>query len=129
MRQGIIINHDEKFDIQLSKAHVEEGVLAHLLADDALKIEHKGEHVQWRETGNIAIEYECNGHSSGLAVTEAQQWVHELYDFDGQLIVRLIIPVPMLKRMCARARRSERAGDGKRSKIFLLSTNINSWLP
>lgn len=81
------------------------------------KIELKSESWQWERTGNICIEYKQNGKPSGIAVTEADYWVHELKR-DGKTLVYLMFPIDRLKNLARQAyqdgRYREGGGDGGR---------------
>lgn len=114
-----------KFDIQLATAIVRENALARLFSDADLTIEHKGETYLWRRSGKICIEYGYRDLPSGIAATEADLWVHELYDDDGQLIVRLVFEMETLKELCraakSRGQRLRHVGDDKLASIILLS--------
>jgi hypothetical protein len=77
--QKIKFNRDSKFDLQLSDALVNERRLAEIFSAAKIeKIELKSESWLWERTKNICIEYRQNGKPSGIAVTEADYWVHEL---------------------------------------------------
>jgi hypothetical protein len=121
----VIFNHDNKFDVQLGAAIVHENELARLLSDKTLKVEVKTESYIWRKTGNIAIEYRNRGKKSGISVTEADIWVHELCHDDGRVVFRLVFEVPVLKKLCraayARGRICRNCGDDGLSDVILLS--------
>lgn len=117
----ITFNRDKKFDIQLGRALNAENQLAEILAEK--KIELKTETWQWEQTGNIAIEYACDGKPSGLAVTEADFWVHELRRGNDTLVY-LMFPIARLKELAAvayRAGRRRRGGDDARFDMVILS--------
>ena len=118
----IILNRDAKFDIQLGAALRHEKRLADLLAN--AKIELKSESWQWEQTGNIAIEYACDGQPSGLAATEADLWFHELLR-DGETIGYFVFPVSRLKELAREAYREGRyrtgGGDNGRFDNVILS--------
>lgn len=126
MDERVKFNADHKFDIQLDAALVKERRLAELLCCGTFeRIEHKGETYQWRRTGCIFVEIRRAGKWSGLAVTTADVWVHELFDDDGTLLGGLNLPVPVLKRMARAAwddplRRKTMAGDGGLSEGVVL---------
>jgi hypothetical protein len=111
-----------KFDIQLSQALINERRLADIFENG--KIEVKSESYLWEKTRNICIEYEQNGKPSGIAITDAEHWIHELLLQDGSVHVRLMLPVPRLKELCRRAhaegRYRKNAGDGGRFSVFLI---------
>ena len=111
----------KKFDLQLRASEEREKELGGILS--SAKIELKTETHQWEQTGNICIEYECNGKPSGIAATEADFWVHELRR-DGETLMYLWLPVDRLKTICRKAYAAGKyrvnAGDGGRSKVVLL---------
>jgi hypothetical protein len=114
----IAFNRDRKFDLQLDQALVAERRLAEIFAAAKLeKIELKTETWQWEQTGNICIEYRQGGQPSGIAVTEADYWVHELRR-DSQTLCYLMFPIERLKELARRAyaegRFREGGGDGGR---------------
>lgn len=122
----ITFNRDAKFDLQLSAALIAERRLAYIFSAAKIeKIELKTETWQWRRTGNIAIEYRQKGQPSGIAITEADYWVHELCADDGSTLGYFMIPVPHLKTLCREALRRGRhhtgGGDGGKFDMVLLS--------
>jgi hypothetical protein len=120
----IIFNRDRKFDLQLSDALIRERCLAEIFcAANIEKIELKSETWQWEQTGNIAIEYACDGQPSGIATTEADYWVHELRR-DGRTLLYLMLPVERLKELARAAYQAgqhrEHGGDAGRFSVVLL---------
>jgi hypothetical protein len=118
MSEGVTINRTNKFDLQLNQAMVAERRLADIFAAAKLeKIELKTETYQWEQTGNMCIEYRQNGKPSGIAVTEADYWVHELRR-DDQTLCYLMFPIGRLKELArqafAEARFHDHGGDGGR---------------
>jgi hypothetical protein len=121
--QKIVFNPDNKYDLQLSAALVRERALAdifqHSIFDGTkpVRIELKTETWLWERTGNICIEYRADGKPSGIAITEADIWVHELRR-DGQTLCYLMIPIPQLKELARKAyaegRYHQGGGDGGR---------------
>lgn len=114
----IVFNRDNKFDLQLGQALVNERRLANIFATGKLeKLELKSETWQWERTGNICIEYRQNGEPSGIAITEADYWVHELRR-DDQTLCYLMFPIERLKELARKAyaegRYHEGGGDGGR---------------
>ena len=116
------VSNRSKFDIQLSQALINERRLANVFENG--KIEVKSESYLWERTRNSCIEYEQNGKPSGIAITEAEHWIHELLLQDGSVHVRLMLPVPRLKELCRRAyaegRYRKNAGDGGRFSVYLI---------
>jgi len=120
----VIFNNDAKFDFQLSRATLDEIDCARVLADG--KIEHKCERHQPWETGNICIELARGGRPTGLAVTEASVWAHELR-YNDETIATLLIPVAVLRKLVhhfendpACNNRFRNGGDGGLSEGVLL---------
>jgi hypothetical protein len=123
--EKITFNRDNKFDLQLGQALRNERRLAEIFSYGKIeRIELKSETWQWERTGNICIEFRCDGRPSGIAVTEADYWVHELRRDDDTLLY-LMIPVPRLKQLCREAIKAGRAryggGDGGRFDNVVLS--------
>ena len=103
---GFDLNPNKKFDIQLDAARLHEHVLGDLLANG--KIELKVETYQWRQTGNICLEFRNRGELSGIAATEADVWVHQLNDDEGKPIVAFMFPIKRVRGLARWA--SERGG-------------------
>jgi hypothetical protein len=118
MADKISFNGGNKFDLQLSSALINERRLAEIFTVAKIeKIELKSETWQWEQTGNICIEYRQNGAPSGIAVTEADYWVHELRR-DDQTLCYLMFPIERLKELARKAyaegHKHEGGGDGGR---------------
>ena len=114
----VTFNSNGKFDFQLSEALIDERRLADIFQYRRIhKVELKSESYLWERTGNICIEYEQGGKPSGIAVTEADYWVHELKR-DGQTLVYLMFPMDRLKELAraawAKGNYHEGGGDGGR---------------
>jgi hypothetical protein len=115
---AVTFSRGQKFDLQLNDAMINERRLAEIFSARRIeKIELKSETYQWEQTGNICIEYRQNGQPSGIAVTEADYWVHELRR-DGETLVYLMFPVPRLKWLAREAYKAghfhQGGGDGGR---------------
>ena len=67
---------NKKFDIDLKYGQVREKQVSNIFANK--KIEIKTERDWWDKTGNIALEYECNGKPSGISATTSDYWIHIL---------------------------------------------------
>jgi hypothetical protein len=122
---GIAFNNDNKFDLQLSQGLVAERKLAEIFRVAKIeKIEVKSESYLWERTGNICVEYEQNGRPSGIAVTEADYWVHELKTTAGETVVYLMFPIQRLKHLARRhyslGNKHEGGGDGGRFRNVLI---------
>jgi hypothetical protein len=113
---------DRKFDLQLEASLIRERGLAAMLGDETQRIELKTETWQWEYTGNLAIEFRCDGRPSGIAATPATWWVHELRRKD-QTLVWLWFSVERLKELGREAfKRGDwrRGGDGRRFDVVLI---------
>jgi hypothetical protein len=124
MSKRITFNPDDKYDLQLSRALIDERRLAEIFEHgDISRIELKGEEWLWERTGNLCLEYEWNGEPSGIAVTKSGYWVHELKR-DGVTLVYLMFPIERLKelgRMAFRAGRYRvKVGDNGKSAVVLV---------
>lgn len=70
-----------------------------------------------QKTGNIAIEFECNGQPSGITATEADYWAYFIHGTKDYFL----IPSNELRQRIADKTytREVRGGDGWRSRMFL----------
>tara|TARA_R100001244_G_C5069220_1_gene110922 strand:+ start:91 stop:468 length:378 start_codon:yes stop_codon:yes gene_type:complete len=114
----ITFNNNKKFDLDLEFGQIREERIAKMLEED--KIEVKTERGMWRNTGNIAIEYQWNGKPSGIASTDATWWWHVLED-DGEPVCDIVFRVDKLKDL-ARDKSLKRVngGDDGLAKLILL---------
>jgi hypothetical protein len=113
-------NKDNKFDIQLKASEIAEKSISNMLC--STKIEVKTEQHLWEKTGNIAIEYECNGKPSGISTTRADFWFHELRKEDKTYCI-FCYPVEQLKQKARpyyRAGKIISGGDRNASKMVLI---------
>lgn len=119
----IKFNDDDKFDIQLSQALIEERALAEIFGNGLIEvIELKTESWQWERTGNIAIEYMRGNEPSGISVTTATCWVHQLKR-DGETLCYLMFPIDRLKKLTREAilkGDKKWGGDTGRQRLALL---------
>jgi len=79
--------------------------------------------MEWQQSGNICVEYWNRGSPSGIAATEADYWVHSLHAENGQVLVRLMFPVEVLRSLARQAYAGGRhrvGGDGGLSKMVLI---------
>ena len=114
-----IFNNDSKFDIDLQYGKLKEKEIADMLENS--KIEVKTERGQWLNTGNIVIEHACYGKPSGISVTEADFWFHNLALPDGNFC-SLVFPVSILKKYIKEnTLRSVRGGDNNAAELYLVS--------
>lgn len=113
------LNNDNRFDIDLEYGQIFEQKIADIFQSS--KIEVKTERDKWNSTGNIVIEFESRGHPSGIAVTQADFWFHNLA-LKGELIMTLVFPVAVLKRYIKQHKpRVVRGGDDNTSKLYLIN--------
>lgn len=122
--KNVTYNADQKFDIQLDAAIIAERRLGEIFTARKIeKIELKSETWQWEQTGNICVEFRQNGQPSGIAVTEADYWVHELRR-DDETLVYLMFPIDRFKALARKAyaegRVSHSGGDGGRFANVLI---------
>jgi len=126
MTGKVTFNSDKKFDLQLDKALLDERGLAWMFENasfDGVKIEAKDETWQWQQYGNICVEYHNRGKPSGIAATKADYWVHSLHAENGQVLVRLLFPVAVLRTLARKAVDEGKArvgGDGNLSSVVLI---------
>ena len=116
----MILNNNNKFDIDLQYGQVREEELSDILQNQ--KIEVKTERDKWKETGNICIEFSCRGKPSGIAVTEAKWWVHVLADGDDTSCM-LMFPTEKLKEIARKYYANGKivnGGDDNLSEMVLL---------
>ena len=91
-----------------------------LILDNTTKVEVKSERLAGI-TGNIAVEYSCNGRPSGILSTEADLWGHFIvYDAYEEFY---LIPIQDLRNI-VRNCRSVRGGDGGRSQMYLVNKSL-----
>lgn len=112
----LIFSDGKKFDVQLTGGHKSEVQYGGIMMDS--KTEVKRESYLWELTRNICIEYRHNGKPSGIWVTEAEWWAHELvHTLSDETEVSwgyLVLPVWRLKELCRDAFRkgAKRCGVG-----------------
>ena len=94
--QGGEMVKNTKFDLDLQYGQLREQQVHDMFHNK--KIEVKTERDWWKKTGNIAIEYECNGKPSGIDKTESDFWIHILSNGNDNYC-KLVFDVPMLKRI------------------------------
>lgn len=119
--KGIWPNYDGKYDLQLDAAFRSE----RRLTDAFATIELKSERFIWETSGNLCIEFRHQGNPSGIAVTTATMWVHELVDYrDETTVAYLMVPMERMKQLAREAWRQGRvrheAGDRGECEVVLL---------
>ena len=110
----------KKFDIDLQFGSIREDKIADMLTNK--KIEVKSERGKWMETSNICIEYQSYGKPSGIEVTEADFWFHNLCIGD-EIFCTLVFDVPKLKKLVKKLDylKSVSGGDHNASRMYLVN--------
>ena len=108
------------FDIDLQFGSIREDRIADMLTNK--KIEVKSERGMWMKTGNICIEYQSYGKPSGIEVTEADFWFHNLCIGD-EIFCTLVFDVPKLKKLVKKLDylKSVSGGDHNASRMYLVN--------
>lgn len=106
------------FDIDLRYGEMVENELLSALQGT---FEVKAERGAWQRTGNIAVEFECRGKPSGIAVTQAKHWAH-VFMKDDMPFCYLLFPVDQLKEIARKYYKTNTisGGDDKASKMVLI---------
>lgn len=70
-----------------------------------------------KDTGNLAIEFRCNGVPSGITTTKAHWWIH----FVHTQSTYYKIPVSVLRRKIQQKKFlfTTRGGDGRRAELYV----------
>lgn len=112
-----------KFDMQLAEAIINERKLYEIFTAKKIeKVELKSESYLWELSGNICIEISQRGKPSGIMITEADYWVHELKR-DGKTLCYLMFPIERLKELVAEYDAKgwrRRGGDNKEFEMVLV---------
>ena len=114
---------NNQFDIDLDFGLNQEKRICEILEGGG-KIEVKTERDTWRSTGNIVIEYKNGSKLSGISITEADYWIHNL-THRGDMVFSFIFPVDKLKKVVKKmvkdgSARTMRGGDYGKSKMALV---------
>ena len=110
---------NKKFDIALKYGQVREKQVSNIFANK--KIEVKTERDWWDKTGNIALEYECNGKPSGINATTSDYWIHILAKGKKNHCM-IVFEVSRLKKIVNQYKETHTrmVGDRNASKCVLL---------
>ena len=108
---------NKKFDKDLKYGERFQNQIHNVLINS--KLEMKCERDRWMQTGNVFIEYECNGKPSGVCKksTESDFWIHGL-DLGGNHIhCAILFKVSRLQKIVAKYKdtHTRKGGDGYRS--------------
>ena len=115
---------DKRWDVNIAEGQVREEI-ARRIVNGMLSIEVKSDYIV-NQTGNIAIEYECNGSPSGIAATKAEYW---WIFFSGKYYYDEVSVVISTERLKALARHwyglgsVKPGGDGNKSMMVLIPKN------
>ena len=110
---------NKKFDLDLKYGKMREKQVSNIFANK--KIEIKTERDWWDKTGNIALEYECNGKPSGINATTSDYWIHILAKGKKNHCM-LVFEVSRLKKIVNKYKdtHTRMVGDGNRSRCVIL---------
>ena len=110
---------NKKFDIDLKYGQLREKQVHDIFTNK--KIEVKTERDWWYKTGNIALEYECNGKPSGINATESDYWIQILAKGNKNHCM-LVFEVKELKKIVEKYKEqyTRMVGDRHASKCVIL---------
>ena len=110
---------NKKFDIDLKYGQLREKKVHDIFINK--KIEVKTEREWWFKTGNIALEYECNGKPSGINATESDYWIQILAKGNKNHCM-LVFEVKELKKIVKKYKEqyTRMVGDRNASKCVIL---------
>ena len=110
---------NKKFDIDLKYGQLREKKVHDIFSNK--KIEVKTERDWWYKTGNIALEYECNGKPSGINATESDYWIQILAKGNKNHCM-LVFEVKELKKIVKKYKEqyTRMVGDRNASKCVIL---------
>ena len=110
---------NKKFDIDLKYGQLREKKVHDIFSNK--KIEVKTERDWWHKTGNIALEYECNGKPSGINATESDYWIQILAKGNKNHCM-LVFEVKELKKIVKKYKEqyTRMVGDRNASKCVIL---------
>lgn len=108
-------NTGKGFDVDLAKGQMAEEMLKGILSG---KLEVKCD-AKVSTTGNLAVEYMCSGHPSGISTSKSEWWAFVL---DGARYEQEVVVLITKKRLLGLldGARSVRGGDGNRAQMYLL---------
>ena len=114
---------NNNFDIDLEFGINNEKRICEIL-EGGSKIEVKTERDIWKKTGNIVIEYKNGNTPSGISITEAEYWVHNI-TYKDKMVFSFIFPVEKLKKVIKEMTKKgftakASGGDFGKSKMILL---------
>lgn len=121
-----MFNKDNRFDIDLQYGQQGERWLQWLGTDQA-KVEVKTERDKWFTTGNSVFEFRSRGKPSGIAVTQADFWMH-IFMIKDKTVMAFLFNTEDLKEFLRIVYRNPNkygavvcdGGDDKTSALILL---------
>jgi hypothetical protein len=114
------MKYNSDFAWDLAVGQMAERKLAHILEEE--KIEVKVDRFAY-VTGNIAVEYECRGKPSGIAITKASYWCFAIHSANNELIAHIIVDTKRLKKVSRKFYRKgnvKSVGDKGVSRVVLI---------
>lgn len=114
-------NREKRWDVDLPFGEVGEKMVEALLRATKVRVEVKRDEMV-SETGNVAIEFECNGKPSGIAATESDWYGIQLAGEQYNDEVIIFIKTDRLKKKARKyfGTNVKQGGDGGRAKMVCL---------
>ena len=95
----------------------------HLLGEELL-IEVKWDQFS-QKSKNVAVEFECSGHWSGIATTQAQVWVFKYFDgLNNRWCYRAVGTQQLVEEWRSKRWRTTYGGDNNRARMFLVPVAV-----
>ncbi len=109
-----------QFDLDLEFGEFYEDQLAEIFGTK--KVEVKAD-TRWKDTGNLAVEYECFDKPSGISVTKADYWAFALtYGRDKQEeCAYMLIPTKFIKEIVKEKPTRLGVGDRNKANIHIMA--------
>jgi len=112
---------EPKWDIDFEYGRKGEQLVERLLGEAGPKVEVKHDSMA-ASTGNLAVEFECNGKPSGISITGAGWWAF-VVGGKGEDKIVILAETQRLKDLCRRHYKEEnikRAGDNQQTRVILV---------
>ena len=114
-----MLNKDKRFDIDLAYGNIFEQKLLDMFKHS--KVEVKTERDFWAKSGTIAIEHSSRNKPSGIMITEADYWFHNLAR-GGELLATIVFPTETLRAYISKIQpRTVSGGDNGTSSLYLIN--------
>ena len=113
------MEHNSDFSHDLVVGKLGERVVDKMYEGD--RVEVKSEQDQWKNTGNVFVEFWCRGGVSGIAKTKSKWWITNFY-YKGEFQFNIAIQTDKLRKMVMEEGKyiTVRGGDSNTSKGFLV---------